>query len=126
MNIEKEIAAMREDLRLLTELVNNTLATNQKVLDKAKKYVFVETTYLYGDCRLDRYLHFPDARTNIDTPNIIGCMAFHNGEATFFVSREDAKQTYTKYNCEELCPKFVLQEVYEDMNGLFATKSITD
>ena len=122
MNIEKEIAAMREDLRLLTELVKKAIGTPAE----QKRYVFVETTYVYGDCRLDRYLHFPDAKTNIDTPNIIGCMAFCNGEATFFVSREDAKQTYTKYNCEELCPKFVLQEVYEDINGLFATKSITD
>jgi len=126
MDIEKEIAAMREQLRLLTELVNNTLATNQKVLDKARRYVFVEKTYVYGDCKLSRYLHFPDVKTNIDKPNIIGSMAFHNGEATFFTSKEEARQTYSKYNCELLYPKFVLEEVYEDMCGLFATKSITD
>jgi len=122
MSIEKDIAAMREELRLLTELVKKAVGTPAE----QKKYVFIETTYVYGDCKLNRYLHFPDAKTNIDTPNIIGSMAFHNGEATFFTSKEEARQTYSKYNCEELCPKFVLEEVYEDFLGMIATKSITD
>ena len=122
MNIEKEMAAMREDLRLLTELVKKAIGTT----NEQKKYVFVKTTYEYGDCRLDKYLQFTNAKSNIDTANIIGSMAFHVGEATFFTSQEEARKAYNKCDGELNYPKFVLKEVYEDALGLFATKSITN
>lgn len=94
--------------------------------NQQKRYVFVETTYVYGDCRLDRYLQFPDSRHNISSIKTVGAMAFHNGEATYFKSKEDARQMYIKYNCELAYSNFVLQEVYEDFLGMIATKSITD
>jgi hypothetical protein len=121
MNIEKDIAAMRKELRLLTELVKKVIGTPAE----QKKYVFVETTYP-GDGKYSRYLQFPHERSNIYTANILGCMAFHNGEATHFTSKEEARKAYSKCNGELNYPKFVLEEVYDDMCGLFSTKSITD
>ena len=120
MNIEKEIAAMREDLRLLTELVKKAIGTTAE----QKRYVFVKTTYEYGDCRLDKYLQFP--KDGVSAVKVLGSIAFHTGEATFFTSQEEARQTYSKRNCELVRPDFILQEVYEDELGLFVTKPITD
>jgi len=121
MNIEKEIVAMREDLRLLTELVKKAIGTTAE----QKRYVFVETTY-QGDGKYSRYLQFLYIGSNGGMVNAIGCMAFHDGHATFFTSEEEARKMYVVCGCEVPYPNFVLEEVYDDMCGLFATKSITD
>ena len=121
MNTEKEIAAMREDLRLLTELVKKAIGTTTE----QKRYVFVETTY-QGDGKYSRYLQFIDTRYNSSIVNAVGCMAFHNGEVPFFTSEEEARKKYVVCGCEVPYPKFVLEEVYDDICGLFATKPITD